>query len=201
LVVGTPPYIPPEIWLGRPADGRSDLYSLGVMLYTLACGTYPFRAKSPKEYAELHLKAAPPDPVTVKPDIGEELGAVIIKLLAKNRADRYATVEEFLGDFEHCRRGTAPDVIRSTGRKIRCNFCEAVMPAHAKKCTVCGEAIGAPRRLASPRAPTKSPAPPAAVFATGAPAPAPSAAEASAETVSAESSSATGLCSACLAIE
>ncbi len=153
LVVGTPPYIPPEIWLGRPADGRSDLYSLGVMLYTLACGAYPFRARNPKEYAELHLKAAPPDPATLKPDIGEELGAVIVKLLAKDRADRYATVEEFLGDFQHCRRGTAPDVIRSTGRKIRCGFCESVMPAQAKKCTVCGEAVGGPKEIGlSPRA-------------------------------------------------
>jgi len=147
MVVGTPPYIPPEIWLGRGADGRSDLYSLGVMLYTLACGAYPFRAKSPKEYAELHLKAVPLDPATLKPEIGEELAAVIRKLMQRNRADRYATVEEFLGDFEHCRRGTAPDAIRSTGRKIRCGFCESVMPAQAKKCTVCGESLGAPKEI------------------------------------------------------
>ncbi len=147
MVVGTPPYIPPEIWLGRSADGRSDLYSLGVMLYTLACGAYPFRAKSPKEYAELHLKAVPLDPATLKPEIGEELAAVIRKLLERNRANRYAAVDEFLADFERCRRGTVPEAIRSTGRRIRCGFCEAVMPANAKKCTVCGESLGAPQEI------------------------------------------------------
>src|SRR5437868_481177 len=73
FVVGTPPYIPPEIWIGRPADGRSDLYSLGVMLYALLCGVYPFRAKTPKEYADLHLKAVPKNPMTVKPEVGDEL--------------------------------------------------------------------------------------------------------------------------------
>jgi eukaryotic-like serine/threonine-protein kinase len=153
LVVGTPPYIPPEIWLGRPADARSDLYTLGVMLYTLACGAYPFRAKSPKDYAELHLKAVPLDPVTLKPEVGEELAAVIRKLLARNRAHRYASVEEFLGDFERCRRGTAPDAIHSTGRKIRCGFCESVMPSGTKKCTVCGETLGVPAEIGlTPRA-------------------------------------------------
>jgi len=89
----------------------------------------------------------PLDPATLKPEIGEELAAVIRKLMQRNRADRYATVEEFLGDFEHCRRGTAPDAIRSTGRKIRCGFCESVMPAQAKKCTVCGESLGGPKEI------------------------------------------------------
>src|SRR5262245_24635252 len=94
FVVGTPPYIPPEIWLNRPADGRSDLYSLGIMLYALLCGSFPFRAKTPKEYAELHLKAVPKNPIALKPEVGDELASVALKLLARNRADRYASVEE-----------------------------------------------------------------------------------------------------------
>src|SRR5262245_64957620 len=52
---------------------------------------------------------------------------------SRNRAHRYATVDEFLADFEHCRRGTAPEAIRSTGRRIRCGFCEAVMPANVDR--------------------------------------------------------------------
>jgi serine/threonine-protein kinase len=147
FVVGTPPYIPPEIWLNRPADGRSDLYSLGVMLYALLCGAYPFRAKSPKEYAELHLKAVPKNPIAIKPDIGDELASVTLKLLERNRADRYGTVEDFLRDFDGCRRGAAPEALRATGRKIRCGFCESIMPAKAKKCTVCGEALGVPKEI------------------------------------------------------
>ena len=147
FVVGTPPYIPPEVWLNRPADGRSDLYSLGVMLYAVLCGAYPFRAKSPKEYAELHLKAVPKNPTAIKPEIGDELASVTLKLLARNRADRYATVEEFLRDFDGCRRGADPEALKATGRKIRCGFCESIMPAKVKKCTVCGEALGVPKEI------------------------------------------------------
>jgi len=147
FVVGTPPYIPPEIWIGRPADGRSDLYSLGVMLYALLCGVYPFRAKSPKEYADLHLKAVPKNPMTVKPEVGDELAAVALKLMARNRAGRYGSVEEFLRDFEGCRRGAAPEALKSTGRKIKCGFCESIMPAKATKCTVCGEALNVPKEI------------------------------------------------------
>src|SRR5204863_2666078 len=90
-VVGTPAYIPPEVWLNRPSDGRSDLYSLGVMLYALLTGSFPFRAKTPEEYAQLHLKATPKNPVQVRSEVGEELASVTLKLLARNRADRYSS--------------------------------------------------------------------------------------------------------------
>jgi len=145
LIVGTPPYIPPEMWLGRPPDGRSDLYSLGVILYTLLCGVYPFRAKTTSEYRDLHLKEVPKNPSRIDPEIGDDLTAVILKLLARDRGHRYATVDEFLKDFDGCRRGTAPEALKSTGRKIRCGFCESIMPAKTKKCTVCGEALDVPK--------------------------------------------------------
>ena len=152
FVVGTPPYIPPEIWLNRPADGRSDLYSLGVMLYALLTGVYPFRAKTPEEYAQLHLKATPKNPVLVRSEVGEELASVTLKLLARNRADRYASVEDFLRDFEGCRRGAAPEALKSTGRRVKCGFCESIMPAKATKCSVCGEALNVPKQIdLSPR--------------------------------------------------
>jgi serine/threonine-protein kinase len=143
FVVGTPPYIPPEVWLGRPSDARSDLYCLGVMLYSLLTGVYPFRAKTPKEYAELHLKAVPKHPISIKPEIGDELASVVLKLLARDRNGRYGSVEEFLKDFESCRRGASPEALKSTGRKIKCGFCESIMPARATKCSVCGEALNA----------------------------------------------------------
>jgi serine/threonine protein kinase len=143
-VVGTPPYIPPEIWLGRPPDGRSDLYSLGVILYALLCGVYPFRAKGATEYREQHLKALPKNPVDVVPEIGDDLAAVLLKLLSRDRGRRYGTVAEFLEDFDGCRRGVAPQALKNTGRKIRCGFCESILPAGTKKCTVCHEALDVP---------------------------------------------------------
>lgn len=146
-IVGTPPYIPPEVWQGKPADARSDLYSLGVMFYALLCGSYPFRAKSPKEYRELHLSATPKNPVEVQSSLDENLAAVALKLLSRDPAKRYASVKEFLRDLDLCRRGDTPDALRSTGRKVKCGFCDSVMPAKLPKCTVCGTSLGGPREI------------------------------------------------------
>jgi serine/threonine-protein kinase len=152
FVVGTPPYIPPEIWINRSADVRSDLYSLGIMLYALLTGVYPFRARTPEEYAQMHLKSTPKNPVELRPEIGEELSSVTLKLLARNRAERYATVEDFLKDFESCRRGAPPEALKSTGRRVKCGFCDSIMPAQAAKCSVCGEALNVPKQIdLSPR--------------------------------------------------
>jgi len=141
-IVGTPPYIPPELWQSKPADARSDLYSLGIILYTLLCGTYPFRAKSPKDYRELHLNAAAKHPAEVSPSVDENLSAVAMKLISKAPERRYASVQDFLRDLDLCRRGDTPEALKSTGRKVKCGFCEAVMPAALSKCTVCGSALG-----------------------------------------------------------
>jgi len=147
FVVGTPPYIPPEIWVNRPADERSDLYSLGVMLYALLTGVYPFRAKTPEEYAQMHLKTTPKNPVQVRSEVGDELASVTLKLLARNRADRYSSVEDFLRDFEGCRRGAAPEALKSTGRRVKCGFCDSINPAKAMKCSVCGEGLNVPKQI------------------------------------------------------
>jgi serine/threonine-protein kinase len=147
LIVGTPPYIPPEMWQGKAADVRSDLYSLGVIFYTLLCGTYPFRARNPKEYADLHQNTAAANPAAVNPSVDENLAAVAMKLIAKQPARRYASVQEFLRDLDLCRRGDTPEALKSTGRKVKCGFCEAVMPAKLPKCTVCGSALGSSGEL------------------------------------------------------
>jgi serine/threonine protein kinase len=147
FIVGTPPYIPPEIWQGKPADARSDLYSFGVIFYTLLCGAYPFRAKSPAEYSELHLTATPKNPVAVNPSVDENLAAVALRLMARVPAKRYASVKEFLRDLDLCRRGDTPEALKSTGRKVKCGFCDAVMPAKLPKCTVCGTSLVGPGEI------------------------------------------------------
>jgi len=91
IVLGTPSFMSPEQIMGKKVDGRSDLYSLGVMIYQLLSGTLPFRAAS---MAELMFKIAnepAPDVRTVNPRIPEALARVVAKALAKHHAERYAS--------------------------------------------------------------------------------------------------------------
>jgi len=143
-IVGTPAYIAPEEWIGRPLDARADLYSLGVLLYAMATGEYPFAGPGATEFREQHLRAAPRRPSEVNTLLGAGLSSVILKLLSKLRSKRYATAKEFLEDFQRCREGKAPDAVKATTRTLRCPFCETVLPAGTKKCNVCGESLQPP---------------------------------------------------------
>jgi serine/threonine-protein kinase len=142
-VVGTPAYIAPELWIGRPPDARADLYALGVLLYALATGKYPFPGPGLPEIREQHLTSPPPKPSAANSLLGGGLSSVILKLLTKVRSKRYASAKEFLDDFQKCREGKAPQA-KVAGLTLRCSFCETVHPAGTKKCPVCGEVLGAP---------------------------------------------------------
>ena len=140
-IVGTPPYISPEQWLGRPIDGRADLYALGVMIYACATGTFPFKGKGAAEYREAHLKTLPVHPQKAAPGLDAGLAAVILKLLRKDRNKRYQAVDEVIADLERCRRGEAPSA--AAARTVKCGFCgEAVAPVKGR-CPSCGEGTGA----------------------------------------------------------
>jgi serine/threonine protein kinase len=140
-IVGTPAYISPEQWIGRPLDARADLYSLGVMLYALAAGAYPFPGPGATEFREQHLSARPKRPSELNTLVGESLSSVILKLLAKVRATRYQSAAEFLADLRRCREGKSPAALQHTGRAVRCPFCEEPNPSSALRCGVCGEML------------------------------------------------------------
>ncbi len=93
-VLGTIPYMAPEQFGDGPSDGRSDLYSLGIVLYQLAAGRLPFTARSPFELGRQHREQPPPAPHDFNPDIPPELEAVILRALAKAPPDRFQTGEE-----------------------------------------------------------------------------------------------------------
>jgi serine/threonine-protein kinase len=105
---GTPQYMSPEQATGRQLDGRSDLYSAGVMLYELVCGRPPFPAQGTDGDSDVmrrHVFAPPPQPTLFRPDVDCVLERVILRALEKRPGDRYQTAAEFsreLGTCESC---------------------------------------------------------------------------------------------------
>ena len=96
-VMGTPDYMPPEQAQGKTADFRSDIYSLGVVLFEIFTGRLPFDGASAMEVVIAHVQKAPPSPRRLNPTIPPELEAVILRCLEKSPDRRYAKVEDLLG--------------------------------------------------------------------------------------------------------
>lgn len=90
-IIGTAYYLAPEQALGKEIDGRADLYALGVMLYELTTGQLPFTGDDLFTIVSQHLHAAVVPPSTHRPDLPPALEAVILKLLAKEPAERFAS--------------------------------------------------------------------------------------------------------------
>jgi serine/threonine protein kinase len=93
-ILGTPEYMSPEQAEGVSVDHRSDLYSLGVVLYELLTGQPPYQAKTPLAVVLMHVKEPLPLPHTINPNVAEPLEQVVLKAMAKNRNQRYQTAAE-----------------------------------------------------------------------------------------------------------
>ncbi len=89
ISMGTPAYMSPEQAMGKEIDSRSDVYSLGVLLFELVVGRLPFEIKTITEAVRCHTQEAPPAPRSLRPGLPEPLEAIILKTLAKDPADRY----------------------------------------------------------------------------------------------------------------
>jgi serine/threonine protein kinase len=106
-IVGTAQYLSPEQARGGDVDQRSDLYSLGVVLYELITGTLPFNGDTPVEIAMKHLSTVPEPPSERRPDIPRDLDLIVMRALAKDPDDRYASAEEMDADLERFLRGAS----------------------------------------------------------------------------------------------
>jgi len=104
-IVGTAQYLSPEQARGGEVDPRSDLYSLGVVLYELLTGKTPFDGETPVEIAMKHLSNAPKPPSKLRPDIPPELDMVVLRALSKSPDDRYQSADEMEADLERVARG------------------------------------------------------------------------------------------------
>jgi serine/threonine-protein kinase len=98
--VGTPTYMSPEQIKGKTLDGRTDIYSLGVVLYQLATGYLPFQGKTMEEICAQHLNEPVPSPHDKNPDLPATLEKVIFTMLAKKPADRYTTAGQMVQALE-----------------------------------------------------------------------------------------------------
>ena len=104
-VIGTPAYFSPEQAQGQTVDARSDIYSLGCVLYEMLAHHQAFTGDTPVAIAYKQVNETPPPPSASNPDVPPRLDAVVMKCLAKNPANRYQTAGELIADLERVRQG------------------------------------------------------------------------------------------------
>ncbi len=120
--IGTPNYMSPEQFLGRPVDGRSDLYASGVVLFEMLTGAKPFVARDLPELMRKLLNDRPPSLSTLRPGQWRHLDAVVQRALARNPDDRFQTGGEFIDALNMAIEATGTDdrpVARSDSNLVK----------------------------------------------------------------------------------
>jgi eukaryotic-like serine/threonine-protein kinase len=142
-IVGTAQYLSPEQARGAAVDQRSDLYSIGVVLYEMLTGEVPFTGDTPVEIAMKHLSDTPRPPSTLRPEIPPDLDMIVLRALAKNPDDRFQTADEM--DAELARVADGGSVTTIT--------------ADAATAVLSGTSLAAaaPTAITPPRTPTRRP--------------------------------------------
>lgn len=104
-MIGTPAYMSPEQGLGEPGDERSDIYSLGVIMYQLLVGALPYDAETALGVILMHVNDPVPDVRVFDPEIPLSIQRIVNRSMAKDSDKRYQTAEEFIADIERFEQG------------------------------------------------------------------------------------------------
>jgi len=128
VMIGTPEYMSPEQVEGKDVDQRSDIYSLGIILYEMATGRVPFEGDTPFTVGVKHKSEIPKDPKELNTQIPEDLNSVIMRCLEKDKEKRYQNVEEVRSELANIEKGiptterTTPERKPLTSREITLQF-------------------------------------------------------------------------------
>ncbi len=107
-VIGTAQYLSPEQARGETVDNRADIYATGCLLYELLVGRPPFIGDSPVSVAYQHVREIPAPPSSLDSEITQQMDAITLKALAKERADRYQTAKQMRDDIDRLLSGRDP---------------------------------------------------------------------------------------------
>jgi len=119
---GSLPYVAPEAVLGRPLDGRTDLYGLGILLFHLATGSMPCRSRDPREILFWHLTGPPADPRLARPTTSDRLARFVRRLTAREPGQRPASAAEALRLLGTPRAPASAFDSRRVGRATRASL-------------------------------------------------------------------------------
>jgi len=131
--VGTPEYMSPEQAEGKKVDARSDIYSLGIVLYELLTGRKPFSADTPMAVIVKQLRDPLPDPRKFIPDLPKSIEQMLFKALAKQPNDRYADMKSFATAFEKALKADAGTVREVKRPEITPSPEEAILPGFEER--------------------------------------------------------------------
>jgi serine/threonine protein kinase len=120
MMLGSPRYMPPEIFLGKRADHRSDIFSLGIILYEMITGAPPFKGESVNALMYQTINFVPPAPSALRAEAPKMLDFIVAKTLAKEPAERYQSAGELESDLRalllQLRSGTVLDAMPASPR-------------------------------------------------------------------------------------
>ena len=139
IIMGTPEYMSPEQVEAKEIDSRTDIYSLGIILYEMLTGQVPFKGDTPLSLAVKQKTEEAPDPRTINTHIPEDLSRIILKCMNKDKNDRFQDAEELLNKLGNIEKGIPttekilPDVKPITSREITVKFSlkKLLIPAFA----------------------------------------------------------------------